>query len=263
MSIRSQLFLVRGLPLGRPRGFVFGLRLGLRFGLPRGLALGLVLGLAAATGCVSGTEDTPDEAAAADTPADSETAGADPDRSEAADGMEGTTAVPDPGSDGAHAYVFTCPDGRRFSARFRGDSVTLRLPDRTDTVTRQAATHSYRGCEAHPAADPWEEARLLGVEVRAIGQEPGWHVEIDGGSWLRFVADYGALRLFAPAPTPTRSGGGVITYATRADGHELTVEMVEEPCSDTMSGERFSHRVTARVDGRELHGCGRILATDS
>ena len=58
----------------------------------------------------------------------------------------------------------------------------------------------------------WEAARDRGVIFRAVGQEPGWVLEVR-----------------------------------------------EEPCMDTMSGERFSMTVTIRLNDTTYDGCGRML----
>ncbi|HEX6107659.1 MAG TPA: META domain-containing protein, partial [Gemmatimonadales bacterium] len=127
----------------------------------------------------------------------------------------------------------------------RGELATLETPD-----------GSRPDCRGRPAATPWEEAALLGVEFRAVGQEPGWLLDIDEGRWLRYVGDYGSTRAFAPAPRRD-SAGGTVTYRARSEGRELTVEIREAPCRDVMSGEAYSHTVTVRLDTSEVHGCGR------
>ena len=40
---------------------------------------------------------------------------------------------------------------------------------------------------------------------------------------------------------------------------DLRVEIVDEPCVDTMSGEVFTSRVTVTLGAEILYGCGRDL----
>lgn len=113
---------------------------------------------------------------------------------------------------------------------------------------------------ARPAATPWEEAAREGIEFRAIGQEPGWTLDIHRERWLRLTADYGALQVLFPASAPRISPGPphTETWNARSGNLELHAVIIETDCTDVMSGERFSHTVTVRFDGRELAGCGRV-----
>lgn len=106
---------------------------------------------------------------------------------------------------------------------------------------------------------PWLEARERGVAFRGVGQEPGWIVEISPQR-LRYIGDYGADTLAAGAPvTGAAPGDGIVHRASSSEGRSVEVTVRETPCSDTMSGERFTHEVVVRLAGRELRGCGRSL----
>ena len=200
----------------------------------------------------------------------------------AACGAAGETVVP------IHSIVYACPDGFRFSVRMRRDSAVVDLPARALTLPQVVAASGARyegdgvvfwtkGTEAHletsagshgpcagtPATTPWEEARLLGIEFRAIGQEPGWSVDIDRERWLRYIGDYGDTRVLAPVPVPSRdTTDGSVTYRANAEGRDLVVVIRPTPCEDVMSGEAFSHTVSVRFGETELRGCGRALVDD-
>jgi uncharacterized membrane protein len=107
----------------------------------------------------------------------------------------------------------------------------------------------------------WLDAQERGVTFRAVGQEPGWVVEISGDRRMRIVTDYGARELdVTPVPAPTvDSTTWTTTYRARADGSDLRVLIRDEPCADTMSGERFSATVTLVLDDATYRGCGRAL----
>jgi uncharacterized membrane protein len=131
----------------------------------------------------------------------------------------------------------------------RLDTAQAVLPDSQDTF--------FEGSE-----HVWLDARERGVTFRAIGQEPGWLVEISGDRTMRVVTDYGAVEfIIAPVPravvdATTRT----TTYSARADGSDVQVRIRDVPCADTMSGQRFSATVTLSVNGISHHGCGRTLS---
>jgi len=102
----------------------------------------------------------------------------------------------------------------------------------------------------------WEKAKLDGADFRAVGNEPGWNLEILEGSRIVLVADYGAARLEQPLPQPMIDQQA---RATRWDAGELVVEVIGRPCRDSMSGESFEATVVVTWGERILRGCGRAL----
>ncbi len=140
-----------------------------------------------------------------------------------------------------------------------GPSGASRADDTAQTGPDSASTK----LETHPVqsqgSSPWDDARRRGVDFRAIGQEPGWLLEIDTGKSMYLLADYGEKKVTTPAPTPTRDSTGAITYDARSEGHHLTAVIRQRVCHDTMSGEEMTHEVTVTLDGTERRGCGRQL----
>jgi heat shock protein HslJ/uncharacterized membrane protein len=128
-------------------------------------------------------------------------------------------------------------------------------------VTAGCAGRTSEAVGTNSAASPWERARLRGVEFRAVGQEPGWVVEIDQGRTLLYNGDYGDTRLLVPAPAPTAAATGAAVYTASTALGDLVVDISETDCADTMSGERFTHTVSVVLAGRTLQGCGRVLMT--
>ena len=106
---------------------------------------------------------------------------------------------------------------------------------------------------------PWQEARDRGVEFRAVGQEPGWFLEIDTEKQMRIVYDYGEHEAITRVTQPARHDD-TTTYEAVAGAHRVRVVIDDRPCRDVMSGEAFPHGVVVRIDDRTLHGCGRNLA---
>lgn len=126
----------------------------------------------------------------------------------------------------------------------KGDEATLELDGTT------------RSCRELP--NPWQQARERGIDFRAVGQEPGWLLEIDRDGAMRLLYDYAEREATVPTPAPVASGGRA-TYTADTGEHALTVVVEERRCQDVMSGEPFPRSVTVTIDGRELRGCGRAL----
>ena len=104
----------------------------------------------------------------------------------------------------------------------------------------------------------WHKAKLRGVTFRAIGQEPGWLLEITDGSEIMLSTDYGQNINSYPYVDPV-----VFQEQRRTlyviDDENIEIEISGQPCQDVMSGEEFAVSVTIRTTDRELKGCGRAL----
>ncbi|NNC72219.1 MAG: hypothetical protein HKN78_05005 [Sphingomonadaceae bacterium] len=88
------------------------------------------------------------------------------------------------------------------------------------------------------------------VLFRAVGQEPGWIVRIYENE-IVYEADYGqrTVRALTPEPEETEDGRRYVT-------NRLTVEIVEESCTDSMSGAGYAAQVTVTEGERTVQGCG-------
>jgi putative lipoprotein len=109
-----------------------------------------------------------------------------------------------------------------------------------------------------PPVDPWQRARERGIDFRALGQEPGWYLEVDYQGSLRLVYDYGEHEVSAPVPSPA-AGSGTASLDVMTEAGRLVVRIDDRACSDVMSGQRFPQTVTVELAGRRLEGCGRAL----
>ncbi len=99
-------------------------------------------------------------------------------------------------------------------------------------------------------------------DFRAIGQEPGWQLEIRQGAEMRFTYDYGKGSAVTPAsPVRVDSSTGTRTYQAVTEANDLRVEIVPVACTDAMSGRSFAATVTVTLNGRSFRGCGEKLAT--
>lgn len=181
------------------------------------------------------------------------------------------------------AYVFQCPDGEAFVTRFRGDSVQVEYEVDTFTLPQAVSASGARytdgthllwnkgtealletpadtlaGCQAVGADDPWEVARLLGYDFRALGQEPGWLVEVALGRRMHVLADYGDIQFLTDAPTVERSAGETV-YRAEGAGGQVMLRVRETSCQDIMSGEEFPASATFELGDRVHEGCGQSL----
>lgn len=104
-----------------------------------------------------------------------------------------------------------------------------------------------------------DEARTRGIDFWAIGQEPGWRVEIRDGERIDVEVDYGETKLSVPAPRPQQAGPGRTHYTAGAKEHRLTIDIQEGECRDAMSGGAYPTLVTLVLDGKTYRGCGQRL----
>ena len=102
-------------------------------------------------------------------------------------------------------------------------------------------------------------ARERGVRFRAVGNEPGWILEV-GPQAIHFVWDTGARQATFPDVVPVRGEPGIRRIETRTDSHQLHVRIGPGPCHDSMSGEAFENTVQAQLDDEPpFRGCGQGL----
>jgi uncharacterized membrane protein/membrane-bound inhibitor of C-type lysozyme len=182
----------------------------------------------------------------------------------------------------AKTMVYDC-NGYDFIARLGPGEMAVWLPDRyviLSQVRSASGTKYVEGdiefwskgdeamvtvgdqqhfnCTLVPWRVPWEDARRRGVEFRAVGNEPGWSLEIQGEKHLLFLGDYGMQRVALPNPG-VQTQGNVRRYHAITESVELQLEIVQQSCFDSMSGEPFPNQVTVTLDGDIFYGCGRDL----
>lgn len=116
----------------------------------------------------------------------------------------------------------------------------------------------YKGCLSKPKKAPWIDAKNRGVDFRGVGNEPGWHIEIDTKKAMNFVYDYGNRQASTPIPR-AESSGNRTTYHARTEANVLKVMIDSYPCMDSMSGEQFSSKVLIEFNGEKFTGCGKWL----
>jgi len=99
-------------------------------------------------------------------------------------------------------------------------------------------------------------------DFRAVGQEPGWQLELRIGSEMRFTYDYGKGSAVTPAARArVDARTGTRTFHAVTEANDLRVEIVPVACQDSMSGKPFPATVTVTLNDRSFRGCGESLAT--
>ena len=185
----------------------------------------------------------------------------------------------------AKTYVYECSDGYGFVARVQREKVWLFLPEKTislphvpsgsgakysedqitywskgDEALLEIGDEKHTVCKNNRARAIWEDAKLRGVDFRAIGNEPGWNLEIIKSEKIVFIGDYGQERYEFITTEPSIDPQARTTvYDVQNDKHELSVIIVGRRCLDTMSGEAFETTVTVILDGKKYRGCGKAL----
>lgn len=103
------------------------------------------------------------------------------------------------------------------------------------------------------------DARARGVHFRAIGQEPGWVVELKEGDQITALLDYGATSLMLPTPSAETAADGTVTYDANTDTDQLQLSIRDKICVDSMSGEAHPTTVQLLVNDKNYQGCGNWL----
>ena len=182
-------------------------------------------------------------------------------------------------------YVCECDDGSTFVTRIEGGKAWLFLTSGTVSLPHvpsgsgakysdgkitfwtkgeetmlEAEEGPRRHCRNNRSQAIWEDAKFRGVDFRAVGNEPGWNLEISAGSEIVYVGDYGQIEYRFPTPDPVKNRDARrTTYTVEGEGHDLLIVLEGRRCQDTMSGEEFDITVMVVLDGKEFRGCGRAL----
>jgi putative lipoprotein len=140
-------------------------------------------------------------------------------------------------------------------ARYQeGDTVFW---SRGELATFEFGGQRYVDCRSSPSKVPWADAARRGATFRALGNEPGWYVEIFPDR-LAIVTDLGTNRTELAHSGSVVEGGRTI-YRAMSEGRAATVIIDRRACADSMSGEAFEAAATVTFENRTLVGCGRFL----
>jgi len=102
-----------------------------------------------------------------------------------------------------------------------------------------------------------------GVDFYALGQEPGWSLDLDFEKNFSF-SSYEGTQLTAPAMAADIQGN-LSKYRTYTDEGEMIIQVRTEECFDSMSGQKYTHSVTVIIktanatEPKIFKGCGSLL----
>ena len=116
-------------------------------------------------------------------------------------------------------------------------------------------------CAQTELASPWDQAKARGAGFRAVGNEPGWAVEVGMGEnpVLTATLDNGERNIeVAQAQALTGDNSGF--SGKTADGTAVELLVKREACTDAMSGEAFAASAQLKVGDQTYSGCGRFLS---
>lgn len=106
----------------------------------------------------------------------------------------------------------------------------------------------------------WEKAREEGIQFRAVGNEPGWLIEVRDDQKIKFVNDYGALEIKAPVDDLWLGPAGEDKiYYVENDVVQFQVVIMKKSYEDSMSGEKFPYQVRVVFPNKSYVGGGRLL----
>lgn len=131
-------------------------------------------------------------------------------------------------------------------------------PAQQQTPTSQADTRS----ESQSSA-PWDQARERGMAFRAVGNEPGWEVEVEKNRQptLFLTLDYGQHHMKVPqAEVSVDKSSGTITFHGQAEDNSPVQLVVHRgQCQDDMSGQKMDAAAKLEVGSKTYAGCGKFL----
>jgi membrane-bound inhibitor of C-type lysozyme len=115
-------------------------------------------------------------------------------------------------------------------------------------------------CDLNRQESIWQAAKLDGVDFRAVGNEPGWVLEIRERNKLtfRYDSDPSAIEAIATDIAKSQDTRQSVFSAT-SDAGNLRITLSGKVCRDTEDGEPYRTSVLIELDDVNLVGCGRAL----
>ena len=142
--------------------------------------------------------------------------------------------------------------------RYEGDGIMAWT--KTDTAMFGIDGVRVPNCRLDRQASVWEAAKLDGVDFRAVGNKPGWVLEIRERTKIslrynngQFVAEATAISI------STNQGARQTVFEAISDSGGLRVTLNGDVCLDSISGEAYETTVLVEVGDTSLPGCGKAL----
>jgi uncharacterized membrane protein len=132
--------------------------------------------------------------------------------------------------------------------------------------TRAAAVPPSRDETSEVPLEFFQKKAAAGIDFYATGNEPSWVLDIDLDKNL-VLKTMSGLEFRVPLLEALVPGDdGRLNFEGRTEAGRIRVVSSKGDCMDTMSGERFTHKVSVEVrpagdvDARKFEGCGRYLS---
>lgn len=127
----------------------------------------------------------------------------------------------------------------------------------TERVEEQETSTTIRSEEPTPLAR-WKDK---GVDFVAQGQEPFWTVELDLDKGMHLFGPGVKFEMHTPIPEREEIPHG-FRYHAEVESGKLTIEVIQQSCTDPMSGDAFPFLVRCLSNEQEFLGCGRFVADE-
>jgi uncharacterized membrane protein len=103
----------------------------------------------------------------------------------------------------------------------------------------------------------WYDAMENGVDFRAVGQEPGWTLEIDDDGYTIFKTQFEEVYWeVETVESRIDSQTDNIIYPFHVEESKMDIIIAEEECFDSMSGESYPYSVQVKLKDKTFYGCG-------
>ncbi len=179
-------------------------------------------------------------------------------------------------------FVYNCTDKYNFVVEVQKDVAWLFLPNKTVKAAQQKSasgakysvdnivfwSKGYEAtlddgkqkyyCKNDGIAATFERAKHKGVAFRAIGNEPGWTLEIISDNEVLFLTNLGQDKTHFKV-TKKFSEHNSIEYEMHSKYNVLHVRIENRSCQDTMADRTYESTVYINFDGVNMQGCGKAL----
>ena len=122
------------------------------------------------------------------------------------------------------------------------------------------ARKQYKSCRNNRMLAVWEHSKLNGFDFRAVGNEPGWVLEISQEAGIVFKYDYGqsVIKFLYRAPN-TNSERRRSEYSLNNGEAHIKIILEGKICQDTMVEQQYESTVTVQYASKTYKGCGKSL----
>jgi membrane-bound inhibitor of C-type lysozyme len=142
-------------------------------------------------------------------------------------------------------------------AKYADAAVTFWTKGSTATLERQGTAPVQ--CEERRAFSLREDARARGVVYRAMGNEPGWVLEIGPQARLNWTTNFGSeTHAYDTSQETAESGGPGRVFTAGAGDQAIRITVRQERCVDDGEVEH-DHSAMVEFGGTTLRGCGTRL----